>query len=222
MTPSRAADLPPGPSDPLGGVRRAFEVLAEQYAADFYDELARKPFDVERLRALRARCLAGPVLDCGCGPAHVAAFLAALGVPAIGVDFAVPALAQSRRRAPGLLVVAGDVRALPIRDGACGGAAVFYALIYAADGVTVPALRELRRVLRRGAPLLLAVHGGRGAQHFTDYHGIAIDVTIELCDPDALAAQTTAQGFVVDAVESRPPYDFEHQTTRVYITAHAA
>ncbi len=209
-------------SDPLRSVRRAFEDVAQQYAVDFYDELARKPFDVERLRAFRARCLAGPVLDCGCGPAHLAAFLATLGARTVGVDFAVAALAQARRRTPRLPVVASDLRALPIRAGVCGGAAVFYALIYADDGVTLLALRELRRVLREGAPLLLAVHGGRGAQHFTDYHGTTIDVTIELRDADALAAQVTSSGFAVDAVEARPPYEFEHQTTRVYITAHAA
>jgi SAM-dependent methyltransferase len=208
-------------SDPLRSVRRAFEDVAQQYAVDFYDELSRKPFDVERLRAFHARCVAGPVLDGGCGPAHLAAFLAALGAPTVGVDFAVAGLVQARRRAPRLPVVAGDLRALPIRTGACGGAAVFYALIYADAGVTLPALRELRRVLREGAPLLLAVHGGRGAQHFTDYHGTTIDVTIELRDASALTAQLAAAAFAVDAVEARPPYEFEHQTTRLYIAAHA-
>ena len=48
--------------------------MAERYAADFADELTRKPWDVERLRRFAADCPPGPVLDVGCGPAgHVGA-----------------------------------------------------------------------------------------------------------------------------------------------------
>ena len=50
-------------------VRAAFDRIAEQYAADFADELARKPWDVERLRRFAAACPPGPVLDVGCGAA---------------------------------------------------------------------------------------------------------------------------------------------------------
>ena len=43
--------------------------MAERYAADFADELTRKPWDVERLRRFAGDCPPGPVLDLGCGPA---------------------------------------------------------------------------------------------------------------------------------------------------------
>jgi hypothetical protein len=60
-------------------VRRSFDRIAEQYAADFADALTRKPSDAERLRAFAARCGGGPVQDVGCGAAgHVGRFVAAV------------------------------------------------------------------------------------------------------------------------------------------------
>jgi hypothetical protein len=86
---------------------------------------------------------------------------------------------------------------------------------------TRPALAELRRVLRPGAPLLIAVHGGEGSQHFDSYKGTAVDVELYLRSPELLATQIREVGFALDAVEVRPPYPFEHATPRVYIAARA-
>src|SRR2546421_10108348 len=83
-------------------VRAAFDRIAEQYAADFADELTRKPWDVERLHRFAAACPPGPVLDVGCGAAgHVGRFFAELdtraGLPVIGVDFSERSAALPRR-----------------------------------------------------------------------------------------------------------------------------
>ena len=69
-------------------------------------------------------------------------------------------------------------------------------------------------MLQRGAPLLIAVHGGEGAQHFDDYRGIAVDVDLHLRSPDVLASQVRTAGFTVGTVEVRSPYPFEHATPR--------
>ena len=71
---------------------------------------------------------------------------------------------------------------------------------------------------RRGA-LLIAVHAGDGAQHFSDYKGIAVDITLHLRDPDAFAALVRSAGFTLQACEVRPPYPFEHATDRLYVAA---
>jgi len=71
----------PGPAARRGSwnrsVRAAFDRIAEQYAADFADELTPQAVDVERLRRFGAACPPGPVLDVGCGAAgHVGRFVA--------------------------------------------------------------------------------------------------------------------------------------------------
>ena len=204
-------------------VRTSFDRIAEQYAADFADELSRKPWDVERLRRFAASCRPGPVLDVGCGAAgHVGRFVAELGLkPVVGVDFSERSVLHASRLNPTLRFVAGDAYELPIADGACAGILAFYSLIYGNEMWVAGALAELRRVLRDGGRLLIAVHAGDGAQRFTDYKGAAVDVELHHRQPAAFAAQVRRAGFVVESIETRPPYAFEHATERLYVAARA-
>src|SRR5438034_775652 len=157
---------------------------------------------------------------------HVGRFVADLGTrpdrAVIGVDFSERSVILARRLNPTLSFVAADVRALPVADGACAGIVAFYSLIYGGDEATAVMLTELRRVLRDGGRLLVAVHGGTGAQRFTDYKGVAIDVELHHRQPVAFAAQVARAGFAVESVEVRPPYAFEHATERLYVAASAA
>lgn len=203
-------------------VRRSFDDVAEDYATQFSDELDRKPFDRERLSAFAARCApGGPVLEVGCGPGHVGRFVAALGPRVTGLDLSERAVRIARRRNPHLTFMVGDMRALPLRDGACGALLAFYALIYFDAPATAAILREYRRVLRVGAPLLLAVHGGDGSERFTQYQGRPIDLTLHYHRLEPLVEMVRRAGFTPDAAESRAAYDFEHPTTRLYVTATA-
>jgi SAM-dependent methyltransferase len=202
-------------------VRSSFDRIAEQYAADFADELTGKPYDRERLRDFAARCGRGPVLDVGCGPAaHVGRFVADLGARVIGVDLAPRSLTVARRlNDPSLALVAADVRALPFASGSCAGALAFYSLIYEADPSS--ALVELRRVLRDGGALLVAVHAGQGFSHHSEYKGQPVDVGLHLQASDVFAERVKRAGFRLDNVEIRPPYPFEHATERLYVAARA-
>ena len=203
-------------------VRVSFDRIAEQYAADFADELTRKPWDVERLRRFAAECEPGPVLDLGCGPAgHVGRFLVELGARVVGVDFSERSVVHASRLNPTLRFVAGNARELPIADRACAGIVAFYALIYGGDAWTAAALAEVRRVLGVGGRLLIAVHAGTGAQQFSEYKGMPVDVELHYRQPAAFAALVRQAGFAVESVEVRPPYAFEHATERLYINARA-
>jgi SAM-dependent methyltransferase len=203
-------------------VRRSFDRIADQYAADFAEELSRKPFDTERLRAFAERCGDGPVLDIGCGAAgHVGRFVANRGVRVVGVDLSERSVALAARLNPSLKFVVADARALPIRSGACAGIVAFYSLIYEGAEGTAAMLAEFCRVLRPGGPLLVAVHAGEGVHHFGEYKGIAVDVELHLWAPQVLEGLVREAGFAVEAVEVRMPYDFEHATQRLYVGARA-
>lgn len=201
-------------------LQASFDRIAEQYAADFADELTRKPFDVERLRAFAAACGRGSVLDVGCGAAgHIGRFVADLGPRVVGVDLSPRSVALARRLNPTVSFVAADMRALPFSAGAYAGVVAFYSLVYEAD--PTEALAELRRVLRPGGGLLVAVHAGEGVQHFGEYKGMPVDVELHLRAPDTLAAQARRAGFTVERVEVREPYPAEHATPRLYLQARA-
>jgi SAM-dependent methyltransferase len=159
----------------------------------------------------------------GCGAAgHLGRFVADLGVRAIGVDFSERSVAVARRLHPALGFVAADMRQLAIASRACTGVLAFYSLLYGGPEDTAAMLGELRRVLRPGGRLLAAVHAGQGVQRFTDYKGVAVDVELHHREPDAFTALIRTAGFLVESVEVRPPYPFEHATERLYVAARAA
>jgi hypothetical protein len=116
----------------------------------------------------------------------------------------------------------GDLARLREVVGERAWAAAFYSLIYGEESYLTRCLEEIRRVLRRRGLLLAAVHGGVGADHFDSYEGRLIDVTIVARDPDRLAKLAGGAGFRVEELKVREPYEFEHQTPRIYLRASAS
>jgi SAM-dependent methyltransferase len=137
----------------------------------------------------------------------------------VGVDLSPRSVALAQRLNPTLGFVAADMGALPLPSAAYAGVVAFYSLIYEAD--PTDALAEMRRVLRPGGLLLVAVHAGEGFQHFGEYKGMPVDVELHLRAPDTLAAQARRSGFTVERVEVREPYPAEHATPRLYLQARA-
>lgn len=93
------------------------------------------------------------VLDLGCGPAPLAPFILRRGTGYVGVDIVQPMLLRARLREPrGQLVRAGI--ALPFRDASFDAVVALGFVEYLGD---IPgALREMRRVLRRGGSVVVS------------------------------------------------------------------
>ncbi len=90
------------------------------------------------------------------------AHLGRQGLAVVGVDLSAGMLRAARELHPGVAVAQGDLRALPLRDGAFDAAVLWYSIIHlpADDLPTVAA--EVRRILRPGAPVVLGFHAGDG------------------------------------------------------------
>ncbi len=201
-----------------------YDAVAPRYADRFLRELDDKPFDRELL-ARFARSVtggaggAGPVCDLGCGPGHVASFLADLGADVIGCDRSRGMVAQARLHRPSLAIFQGDMSALGLRPGSLGGVVCFYALIHI-PRVRVPdVIRELHRVLALGGSLLLAVHGGTGSLHATQMLEQPVELDATLFVRDELAGLLEAVGLTVVETHDRDPYAHEVATRRLYLWA---
>jgi SAM-dependent methyltransferase len=95
-------------------VRRSYDTVAEEYAGGFRDELAGKPLDRALLACLAEQAEQGTaIVDLGCGPGHVAAWLAGRGVAAVGIDLSPRMIAAGRRDYPEVEFREGDFLALP-------------------------------------------------------------------------------------------------------------
>jgi ubiquinone/menaquinone biosynthesis C-methylase UbiE len=138
----------PDEMDPLGRVRRSYDAVAEGYATEFSHELDHKP--VERaLYALFAELVGADarVGDVGCGPGHVTAYLAALGLNPVGIDPSPGMISVAKVQHPTLEFRVGAAADLGEPDGAWAGAVAPYSLIHVESGDRPAACIELARVI---------------------------------------------------------------------------
>jgi ubiquinone/menaquinone biosynthesis C-methylase UbiE len=209
--------------------RASYDAVAAAYAEALSDELRRKPLDRALLTAFAEQVReAGRgearVWDVGCGPGHVTAFLAGLGLRAAGVDLSAAMAEQARKRHPDLTFSTGSMTALPAAGASWDGLVSFYSLIHMIDDADLrAALDEFRRVLTDGGLLLLAVHAGDETRHLAEWFGAGVDVSFRFFEPAWLGAELERAGFAVESLTHRQPYpDAEVATPRAYFLARAA
>ena len=214
--------------DRMGATRASYDAVAGAYAEAMSDELRRKPLDRALLAAFAEQVReAAPdtarVWDVGCGPGHVTAFLAGLGLRAAGVDLSGAMVEQARKRHPDLEFSTGSMTALPASDASWNGLVSFYSLIHMIDDADLrAALAEYRRVLADGGLLLLAVHAGQEVRHSTDWFGAEVDVSFRFFDPAWLGTELERAGFAVESLTRRQPDPgAEVATPRAYFLARA-
>src|SRR6478609_10480393 len=120
------------PAD-VTATRRAYDTVAEEYAALLRDDLAQNAYDraVLGLFAEQVRERGGGrVGDLGCGPGRIAGHLASLGLEVVGVDLSPRMVEVARREHPGLGFEVGTMAALPFGDAELVGALAWYSIIH--------------------------------------------------------------------------------------------
>jgi SAM-dependent methyltransferase len=199
---------------------RSYDAVAEEYAAGFGDELAGKPLDRALLACLAEQAEGGaPIADLGCGPGHVAAWLAGRSVTAVGIDLSPGMIAAGRREYPAVEFREGDLLELPAADGEFAAAVAFYSIIHLEPGELRWAFDEIRRVLRPGALFLVAFHIGSEVRHLAEWWGHAVDVDFRFFQPPDIAEAMERAGFRVEMRLERVSYPGEVETRRAYLLA---
>jgi SAM-dependent methyltransferase len=97
------------------------------------------------------------LLDVGCGAGLALQLAHKRGAVVTGLDASEPLLAVARSRLPEADLRQGDVEELPYADDSFDAVTAFNSVQYATD--PVQALREIRRVAVRGAPVAVATWG---------------------------------------------------------------
>jgi SAM-dependent methyltransferase len=199
---------------------RSYDRVALRYAAEIGGELAGKPLDRALLNAF-AESVAGPVLDVGGGPGHVADYLVQRGVAVVSTDISL-AMSGLASRA-GLPSVAADMTALPFRSDAVGGIVCWYAVIHLDAAQRAAAYASFRRVLRPGGIGLIAFHTRDadtptgGEVTLSSWWGQPVALTFRFLDPSAEAEALAAAGFELMARLDRTPGPGEHASERSYL-----
>lgn len=203
-------------------MRAFYDAVAREYADHFADELSGKPLDRALLERFAADVRgAGPVYDLGCGPGgQTTAFLHGLGVDVRGMDLSPAAVAEAAARHPEIAFEAGDMLALPLPDDAAAGIVAFYAIVHFSPAQLRAALGEMRRVLRPGAPLLLAFHVGEEVVHVDEMFGRRASVDFLFHPVERVESALRDGGLSEVETIVRDPYpEAEHPTRRAYVFA---
>ena len=200
--------------------RRSYDTVAEEYAADFRDELAGKPLDRALLACMAEQADEGsPIADLGCGPGHIAAWLAGRGVAVVGIDLSPGMIAAGRRHYPEVEFREGDFLALPAADGEFGAAIAFYSIIHLEPGELSRAFEEIHRVLRPQGLFLVSFHVGSEVRHLGEWWGHAVDVDFRFFEPPDIADAIERSGFRTEMRLERVSYPGEVETRRAYLLA---
>jgi ubiquinone/menaquinone biosynthesis C-methylase UbiE len=206
----------------ISDVQTSYDLIADEYVRQIYDELQHKPFDRELLDRFSERVRdAGLICDIGTGPGHVARYLHDRGVNICGIDLAPEMVDRARRLNPGIEFQQGNMFALEIAHETFGGMTAFYALVNIPRADVVRALRELSRVLKPGSLLLLAFHVGDDVLHRDEMWGVRVSLDFYFFSSDEMAEYLSVAGFEIDEILERDPYPeaVEHQSRRSYIFA---
>jgi SAM-dependent methyltransferase len=201
-------------------VRHSYDAVAEKYAAGFRDELAAKPLDRALLACLMEQAPAGAqIADVGCGPGHVAGWLAEHGVAAVGIDLSAAMVTIGRRDYPRAEFRQGDLLDLPAADGEFGAVVALYCVIHLAPGELARAFTEIRRVLRPSGSALVSFHIGSEVRHLDEWWGIEVDVDFRFLELADVAEALQQAGLGVQARIERTSYPGEVETRRGYLLA---
>lgn len=148
-------------------VQTAYDAVAPDYARLLPDTSAEAPLDLAVLAAFADMCTApgaarSRVADVGCGTGRVTRRLADADLDLLGLDLSPRMVEQARRLHPQLPFAVARAQALPLRTGVLDGVLSWYSLVHLPPARLPAVVAELGRVLRPGAPLLLAVQCGEG------------------------------------------------------------
>ncbi len=218
----REAPLADGASARDDRVRATYGTIAADYADQLAAELEGLPFERWLLDRVVTEAGSRPVVDAGCGPGHVTAYLAAAGADARGIDLTPEMIQQARARFPGIRYDVGDLTRLIRPETADGWGAVlgWYSLIHLAGSEFPTAVSALARPLAPGGVLVLAGHAGRDVRRVTSWFGHDVTLDGVLHDPADVVAAATAAGLQEIEWYVRGPIQARQETTdRFYVLA---
>lgn len=203
--------------------RRGYDTVAPDYAHAVSGELADKPLDRGLLDAFASLVGGGAVVDLGCGPGHVAAYLRTRGTDVVGLDLS-PAMCAITRRSAGVPACAADMTVLPVKSRSLAGVVCCYAVIHLDDEARCLAYEEIARVLRDGGHALIAFHTSDAdtpsgqSKLVHEWWGHEVELTFRFLDADAEVQSLSVTGLDLVARLDREPHEgVEHPSRRSYL-----
>lgn len=190
--------------------RHGYNLVAREYRAQVAGELAGKPLDRALLDMLVELAEGELIGDIGCGPGHVASYLAGRGAAVVGLDLST-AMCSIGSQASSLPFCVADMTALPIRSHRLGAIVSLCAVIHLNAAGRAAAYVEFARALRPGGHALIAFHTSDAdtpsgeVKTLTDWWGHDVALNFRFLEPMAEIDALAFAGLVLVAHLDREP-----------------
>ncbi|WP_283138514.1 class I SAM-dependent DNA methyltransferase [Rhizohabitans arisaemae] len=194
--------------DDVRTTRKAYDLIAAEYAEMVRDEIRDNPFERAMLGTFAELIQAaggGPVAEVGCGPGRVTDHLNSLGLDVFGVDLSPAMVDLARKLYPDLRFDVGSMTDLDVSDGTLTGLVAWYSIIHPLPQRLPAVFAEFHRVLAPGGHLLVAFQVGDEPLHIAEAFGHKISLDFHRLNPDRIAEQLTRTGFTIQARLVREP-----------------
>jgi SAM-dependent methyltransferase len=181
------------PAD-LDEVRDSYDRVADNYAemvlTTGIGDIRRHPWHKAAIDAFADSVAgSGPVLDVGCGPGTVTAYLAGRGLDVTGVDLSPRMIDNARRLYPQCRFDVASATELDLAEASLGGVLGWWSLFNLPRDVLPQVLARFARALKPGGHLITATHVGDADLVRTEaYGGVAVRWTTHQWRPEQLVA----------------------------------
>ena len=186
--------------DPVAGVRRAYDAVAEDYAAYLPDTRAESPVDLAMVDVFADAVGTeggSRILDAGCGTGRMSRYLSGRGCLVEGVDLSPGMVEMARRDGGDLTFTVGSLADLPYAEDEFAGVLLWYSIIHTPPSALARVFAEASRVLRPGGHLLVGFQSGEGVRDVSAAYrrfGHEIELERHLHTADQVAAEVGAVG----------------------------
>lgn len=201
--------------------RAAYDTVAVSYEELLRGLMAEKVYDRAMLAAFTERVVGTGninVLDAGCGPGRITAYLASLGLDTRGMDLSPAMVAVARKAHPGLEFRVGTIEALDAAPGSLGGVVAWYSLIHTPPERLPGVFEAFRGALEDGGFLLLAFQVGDAGRHIDRAYGHDVSYDAFLMNPERVTTMLENAEFRLEAQLVREP-DKDEKTPQAYLIA---
>lgn len=187
------------PAD-LAAVRESYDAVADNYArmvtTDGLGDIRQEPWLCAAMDVFAdAVGTLGPVLDVGCGPGTVTAYLQERQVDVSGIDLSPRMIANARRLHPECRFRVGSWTELELPAASYGGILAWWSLFNLPRDLVPPVLSHCAQALKPGGQLMLATHvGDEDVQRTEAYGDVPVRWTTHRWQPDRLVDMLTAAG----------------------------
>lgn len=202
-------------------VRDCYNRTANEYAEQFLQELAHKPFDRNLLNRFSDMLPAGSLIyDFGCGSGQTTKYIHdQKRHTIIGLDFSENTIRLAKAHWGDIEFVVDDMLHSNRASTSADGILAFYAVVHFTYAEIAQALNEWWRLLKPNAIALFSFHAGEEAIEVVDFLGVSGAKAVwQLLDVDPILAIAEQAGFSVEEAVIRYPYrEYEHESKRAYI-----